>query len=943
MNVEILTLSEVLEVSGEEGDFTVKVRKKPRYIDMDKCIACGLCTQKCPRKVDDEFNMGISKRKAAFIKYGQTVPLKYVIDAENCLYLTRGKCKACEKFCPTGAVDFEEKEEILTLHVGSLILAAGYKPFDPSLFDVYGYGKIRDVVTGLDYERLLSAGGPCMGHLVQPSNGQEPGKIAWLQCVGSRNVNGCDNGYCSSVCCMYAVKQALVTAEHLHGDGLEQTVFYMDIRSHNKEFERYYEGAKDKGVRFVRSRPHTIEAGKNNIGVVIGYATEEGELRREEFDMAVLSIGLEPSADAADLAKRVGFDLNHNGFAKTSSFHPVTSTKAGVYVTGAFQSPKAIPRAVTEASAAAADASRSLVRAKGTLTRKKTYPPERDVSGEEPRVGVLVCSCGINIASVVDVGEVVEYAKTLPHVVYVENNLFTCSTDTQDVIAENIKKHHLNRIVVAACTPRTHEPLFQDTLKEAGLNAYLVEMANIRNQNSWVHQKDPGRATEKAKDQVRMAVAKAILNQPLDRLAVDVVQKAMVVGGGVSGMTAALALADQGYETVLLERTDTLGGNAWKLNESWKGESIREHLRELVGRVESHERIKVFKNARIESCVGSVGNFVSKVRVGEETRAVKYGAAVIATGAKELVPTEYLYGEDERVLTHLQFDARLRDRETEVAKARNVVFIQCVGSREPERPYCSRVCCTHTVQSAVKLKELNPDMGVYVLNRDIRTYGEREDLYTKARKLGVIFIRYEVEDKPRVFKENGSLYAEAFDPILQRPLKLPADYLVLASAIVPHEGRELVDLYKCGQNEDGFLNEAHPKLRPVDMSVDGLFLAGLCNYPKPVDESISQAKAAAARASVILSKDTMQLDAIKSYVTEKCDGCALCLDVCPYRAIRLEEYEHEGRMVRRIQTDKALCKGCGLCEATCPKEGVFVHGFTLDQLKAQVDAVLDGF
>ena len=931
-----------MDVSGQAGNFTVKIKKHPRYIDMDKCIACGLCAQKCPKKVDDEFNMGVNKRKAAYIKYGQAVPLKYAIDFDACIYLTRGKCRACEKFCPTGAVNFEDREEIVSLSVGAVILAPGYKPFDPMTFDFYGKGAIADVVTSLEYERLLSASGPCMGHLVRPSDNREPKKIAWLQCVGSRSTNRCDNSYCSSVCCMYAIKQSLVTAEHLSGDQLQQTVFYMDIRSAGKEFERYYEGAREKGVRFVRARPHSIEAGQGGSGVCLQYTTESGEMMVEDFDMTVLSVGLEAPADARQLGQLFDIELDPFGFAKTEYFAPVRSSRSGIFVTGAFQGPKAIPRSVTEASSAAAEAAHLLTRVRGSLTREKTYPPEQDVSSDSPRIGVFVCSCGINIAGVVDVDAVVEYARALPNVELVENNLFTCSADTQDLIAKKIAEHRLNRIVVAACTPRTHEPLFMETLKEAGLNAYLVEMANIRNQNSWVHQKQPEKATAKAKDQVRMAVAKAALAEPLQRLTVPVTQKALVIGGGLAGMTAALTLADQHYETVLLEKEARLGGNAWHLNQTGSGQPVRPMLEALIQQVQSHEHIKVLKNARLLTAVGSVGNFVSKIEVDGEARAVNYGVAVLATGGKESRPAEYLYGQDPRVMTHLEFDACLREESAAVQRAGTAVFIQCVGSREPQRPYCSRICCSHTMKSAIKLKELNPDMDVVVLYRDIRTYGKREDLYRRARELGVLFFRYDLDRKPQVAAADGQLQVTAFDPILQRPIEITTDYLVLAAAVEPLADKQLVELYKCGQNEDGFLNEAHPKLRPVDMSVEGLFLAGLCNYPKPIDESIAQAQAAASRAGVLLAREEMQLDAIKSYVTDRCDGCALCLDVCPYRAIQLEDYAAgDGSAHKRIRTDPALCKGCGLCEATCPKGGVYVHGFTLEQLKVQVSAALE--
>ncbi len=940
LNIELLTLSEVSEISGNQGNFTVTVAAQPRYVDLDKCIACGLCAQKCPKKVADPYNMGIGQRKAIYLSYSQTVPLKYAID-DSCLYLTKGKCQACVKFCPTGAVNFEDKGASRTLQVGAVILAPGYQPFDPGPAAAFGYGRIADVVTGLEYERLLSAGGPFLGHLVRPSDHTEPRKVAWIQCVGSRNTTAGGHSYCSTVCCMYAVKQSLVTAEHLSGEGLSQTIFYMDLRSHNKEFERYYQGAKAQGVRFIKSRPHTVRPGPNNKGVKVGYVTLDGEKVEEDFDLLVLSVGLEAQAGAPALAGKFGLSLNPHCFVQTGSFTPVATSRAGVYVCGAAHAPMAIPRSVTEASAAAEEAARLLSEARGTLTREKTYPPERDVALEEVRIGVFVCSCGINIAGVVDVQSLAAYAGSLPGVAAVENNLFTCSTDTQELIAKKIKELNLNRIVIAACTPRTHEPLFQDTLREAGLNAYLLEMANIRNQNSWVHQKEPEAATAKAKDQVRMAVAKVARDYALERGSVKVVQKALVLGGGLAGLTAALELAERGYDAILVEKGAKLGGNAWNLNKTWKGEEVRPYLLDLIARVENHPRITVMKNAVLKTVQGSVGNFSSQVEVAGVPTLVEYGIAVLATGGREYQPTEYLYGHDPRVLTQTQFDAELRERAAAVQKADTVVFIQCVGSREPERPYCSRVCCARSVQEAIKVKELNPDLSVYVLYRDMRTYGLREELYTRARDLGVIFIKYFRAAKPQVSNVGNDLQVEVVDPILQLPVRLRPDYLVLAAAIVPNDTQDLVELFKASVNAEGFFNEAHPKLRPVDAMVDGLFIAGLCHSPKPLDEAVSQAQAAVSRAGVILAQEVMQLDAVKSQVTEKCDGCALCLDVCPYQALKLEEYRDNGRAHRRVVTDKALCKGCGLCEATCPKEGVTVHHFTMDQLKAQVDAVIE--
>ncbi len=941
MNIELLTLSEIEDVKGQEGDFTVTVKKQPRFVDEEKCIACGLCAEKCPKKVDDEYNAGLAKRKAAYIKYGQTVPLKYAIDAQNCIYQTKGKCGICAKVCPTGAINHDMKPEMIKVKVGSVILSPGFKPFDPSGLDYFGYNEIPDVVTSLEYERMLSASGPFMGHLKRPSDGEEPQKIAWIQCVGSRNINRKDNGYCSGVCCMYAIKQAVMTQSHLDGHS-KQTIFYMDIRTPGKEYEQYYESSKDKGVEYIKSRPHTIIKGKDGNGAVLSWVDDTGKTHESTFDMVVLSIGLEAPEDSRDLADKCHIELDEFNFARTSSFDPVNTSRDGLFVTGAFQSPKAIPQSVALASTAAAKAKASLAEARGTLAVEKKFIEEFDISNQELRIGVFVCSCGTNIASVVDVKDVALYASELPGVEYVENNLFTCSSDTQNLIADTIKAKNLNAIVIAACTPRTHEPLFQETLQNIGLNKYMVEMANIRNMNAWVHPGEPEKATKKAKDQVRMAVAKVTNNYPLTDIEVNITPRALVVGAGLSGMSAALNLADQGYETLLVEKEDTLGGVANSHTLTWKDENIIDHLSGLEKQILGHDKIRVYKNTRLNAVSGFVGSFTGELLKDGKPENIEFGACVIATGAKESTPAEYLYKEDDRVMTPLELNTMLKTYPDYTKKINSAVFIQCVGSRDEQRPYCSRVCCTHSIKKAVKLKRMKPEMDIFILYRDIRTYGLRETLYKEARDLGIIFIRYSLKSKPVVSKDGENLQIRTFDPILQMPVKIDADMLVLATAIEPNDASPFVKMFKCSVNSDGFLMEAHPKLRPVDATVDGVFLAGMCHYPKPVDEAIAQGMAAASRASVILAKKTLRLDAIKSAVTHSCDGCALCVDICPYNALELVRYtDAEGASHRKIRVEQALCKGCGICAATCPKEGIVVNGFTRGQLKAQVDAILE--
>jgi heterodisulfide reductase subunit A len=945
LNIKLMTLSEVVGVRGSEGDFTVSVKEHPRYVDMDKCIACGQCAAKCPKKVDDEYNASTKKRKAVFVKYSQAVPLKYQIDPQHCIYLNKpGRCGFCAKVCPADAINFNDTEKHHEIQVGSIILAPGFQTFDPKKAGIWGYGTLPNVITSMQLERFCSATGPTEGHLIRPSDGRPVRKIAFLQCVGSRDENKCGNGYCSSVCCMYAIKEAVIAKDHV--PNLQATVFFMDMRTHGKDFDRYYQRARsESGVRFVRCRVHGVEPHGTNGDLRLHYIDEEGRQVEEYYDMVVLSVGLETPKPVISLAENMGIQLSEGNFAATSNFMPVLTSRPGIFTCGAFSGPKDIPQSVIEGSAAAAGAADLLATARNSLTREKTFPDERDVSCEEPKVGVFICHCGSNIAGVVDVEAVADYAATLPGVTHVERNLFTCSQDTQNLMTNLIREKGLNRIVVAACTPRTHEPLFRETLKAAGINEYLFEMANIRNQNSWVHANEPAKATAKARDLIRMAVAKVSPQIPLHQLSVPVNQAALVIGGGLSGMTAAINLGDQGFTVHLVEKGDKLGGFARMLDYTWKGEEIRPQLEKMNARVLNHPNVVVHLNSEVSAVEGFVGNFKSTIRGGNgKTTVVEHGAGIVATGGRRYRPLkEYGYGELKGVYTGIEFDVLRKTGDKNVKQGKSFVFIQCVGSREKDRPYCSKVCCTHSIQSAIRLKKEDPSRRVYILYRDIRTYGEREALYKQARQLGVVFIDYEIHGKPLVTKVEKGLQVEVWDHVLHRPLHIKADVVVLAEAILANpEAKQLAQLYKIPIDSDGFFQEAHAKLRPVDFVTDGMFVAGLAHYPKPIDESIAQALAAAARAATLLSKQSISLEAIKANVVEEnCDGCALCLDVCPYGAISLEEStDEDGNISRRIAINKAQCKGCGLCQGTCPKRGVYVAGFSLDQINRQVAAAL---
>ncbi len=937
----MLTLSEVTSIAGEEGNFAVTVLQQPRYVDLEKCIACGLCAQKCPKKVDDKYNENLIKRKAIYVPYPQAVPLKYAIDAENCIYLTKGKCGACQKLCPAGAINFNDTQKEIRLQVGSVILAPGFTAFDPARFDYYSYLSSPDVVTSLEFERILSATGPYSGHLLRPSGMRgrspaehQPQKIAWLQCVGSRDLNRCDNGYCSAVCCMYAVKQAVMAKDHSR-TGLDCAIFYMDMRTQGKDFDRYYENAQKRGVRFIPARIHTVLpiAGSNDL--LLRYVDDNGRPQEEAFDMVVLSTGLEISRDAIELSNTLGIELDKYHFTRSDSFHPVATSRPGIYACGAFTGPKDIPQSVMEASAAACAATESLAAVRNTQTKAVTIPTQRDVSREVPRIGVFVCNCGINIGGIVRVPEVAEYAGTLPGVVYVEENLFTCSQDTQDKMTEVIREKALNRVVVAACTPRTHEGLFQETLINAGLNKYLIEMANIRNQDSWVHSDNPDAATKKAKDLVRMAVAKTLFSSPLQETALPVSRSALVVGAGVAGMTAALSLARQGYPVHLVEKSDFLGGNARNLHKTYQDEDIASFLADLIRQVEAEPRLSVHLGTTISAVEGFVGNFRIGLSNGSSQETLNCGVAILAIGAEESKPKEYLYGEHAAVVTHLEMDEMLRNDDLRIQRGGDVVFIQCVGSRNEEHPYCSKVCCTHAIKSALELKKRNPEINAYILYRDIRTYGEREDLYREARSRGILFFRYRPDERPEVAASGDRVAVRFNDPILGRRLSVDADILCLAAAIVPHEDLGLARSFKVPVDADGWLLEAHQKLRPVEFATEGVFLCGMGHYPKPIEESIAQARAAAAKALTILACENIMVGGIVAHIEPGlCSGCLGCINVCPYAAITFNAEK------RIAEVNQALCKGCGACAAACPSEAPVLAGFSNRQIYAQIKSAM---
>ncbi|MBW2069645.1 MAG: CoB--CoM heterodisulfide reductase iron-sulfur subunit A family protein [Deltaproteobacteria bacterium] len=941
-DIHLLTMCEVIRVSGQVGNFSVSLLKRPRFVDLERCTACGTCASKCPKKTVDTYNQGLSERKAIYLPYPQAVPQKYVIDASQCLYFTKGKCRVCEKVCPAQAISFSQQPEVLELQVGAIIAAPGFAPFDPlSASDTYGYGKFANVITSLQFERILSASGPYQGELRRPSDGKPPEQIAFIQCVGSRDLL-CGRGYCSAVCCMAAVKEAVVAHEHLT-EGVVTTIFFMDIRAQGKGYEQYVAAAKQQyDVKCLFGKVAAVEE-LDNCRLRLHHTNEHGQHSYHDFDLVILSVGMGLSPQADRLAAVLGLPLENNGFCRTSLSAPTATTREGILACGAFLGPRDIADSVLSAGAAACQASAHLGAQRYSLTEQRSYPEERHVSGSELRVGVFVCRCGFNIAQNVDVAEVASYARSLASVIHAEETLFACAADSCDNMVAIIVQRNLNRVVVASCTPRTHAPLFRETIRQAGLNDAYLEMANIREQCSWVHQQNPEVATTKAKALVRMAVARVSRASPLHVESVVVQPRALVIGGGLAGMRACLAVAEQGYQCFLVEKTQQLGGSLRHLRHTLEGEDPARILRTSISKIKRHPLIKTYLGAEIRSVHGQVGDFhttiVQQAPSGGKTQVLRHGAIVVATGAREFKPDGlFFYGEDPRVVTQLELESLIAENHSLLQRVGAVVMLQCVGSRTEERPYCSRLCCNEAVKNALLLKEKYPGVEVCILHRDIRTYGLREEYYQRARELGVLFSRYQ-EDNPPVVRllhdrYGAHIVVEVIEPLLGSVLSLRPDLLVLSTAIVPPATNEdLASILKIPLDADGFFLEAHAKLRPADFASEGIFLCGMAHYPKPIDEAILQAEAAALRTVSILAREKIPAGREVAQVDEsRCQSCLTCLRVCPFQVPIIG---NSGKAT----INAVACQGCGVCVAECPAAAIKMESCSDSQLLETLGAL----
>jgi heterodisulfide reductase subunit A2 len=930
----MITNADFLALEGKAGDYTAKLNIRPRYIDADACTACGLCTQYCPKHHSDPYNEGLSITRPIHIDYAQAVPATYYIDPSSCMYLQHDTCQICVPVCQSHAINFSQKPEDRDLKIGAVILSPGFGKIPETTLEKFSYGKHPDVVTAYEYERMTTASGPFMGEIKCFSDGRHPKSMAFIQCVGSRDL-GCDNGYCSSVCCMYAIKEALVTKEH--DPEVDITIYYMDIRTQGKDFDAARERAENIGIKFVRAKVADVTPWDNHLKLT--YSTLDGQHKFDAHDMVVLSVGLESPKDAQKIADITKIELNKYDFCKTGTFTPLETSQKGIVVAGAFQGPKDIPESATQSSGAAALAAITLKKQRGKGTVLKEYPDELSVTDEdEVRIGVFVCHCGINISSVVDCPDVANDAGGMENVTYYTENLYSCSQDAQEQIKQTIKDQKLNRVVIAACSPRTHEPLFQETLKDAGLNRNLFEMVNIRDQCSWVHANEPEAATQKSKDLVRMAVSKAAHIQPLPEQTVPVTPKALVLGGGVAGLTAALSLADQGFPSIIVEKGAKVGGQMLNLKNTLNGESIAAHLKSLTAKVQKSKNIEVMLNSELVATSGFVGNFSSVIETGKTKKKKEttydHGVVVVATGGHEHRPDMYELGKSKKVVTQQELETKLAGRAKNRAPD-SIVMIQCAGSRGDDLNYCSKVCCNHAMKNILKIKEINPDSQIIVLYRDIRTYGFAEDAYLEARKKGVIFIPYEMDRKPVVSSKGAKVQVDFFDSIMQEDVSMTPDLVTLSVGLVPDGTEELSKLLKLPVTANDFFLEAHVKLRPVEMAVEGVYVCGLAHGPKPIDETIVQAQAAAAKAAMPLVNGKVKVDPIvSSVVQDDCIGCGICTSLCPYGAITMVKKEKK----RKAFTIAASCKACGICASHCPTFAISMGGFTNEQLISQIEA-----
>ena len=941
-NIELITYAEINSLEGKPGNFKANIWRKSKYVDPDKCTGCDDCAEVCPVDIINPFDEKLSTRKAIYIEFPQAVPIVYTIDYENCI-----GCGSCDRVCEPEAISFLEKSEEIEVNIGSVILATGFELFEPNeMRKEYGYGKYDNVITALQFERILSSFGPTEGKIKRPSDTQKPKSIGWIQCVGSRSEQQ-GFPYCSRVCCMYATKEASIAKES--NPDIDITIYYMDIRAYGKDFQQYYDHAKDLGVKYIRGRPSSVYENKDKSITIRYKDTLTGKVEENTVDMLVLSTAIKPNESNKRIGKILGIEVDENSFFKQQDLltNPIQSTRDGVFLAGCIQGPKDIPDSVAMASGAAAKAVAPIKNREKHIG--KEFPPEKDVSGERPRIGVFICHCGKNIASYLDIEKVTDETKKLPNVEYSEHIMFACSEDSCKKIKESVEEKNLNRIIVAACSPRTHGGLFQDTLMEAGLNKYLFEMANIRNQCSWVHSHDWDAATEKAIKLVKASVAKVRGLEALSEEEFSIYPATLIIGGGISGMKAALALADMGVRSIVIEKEKELGGRLINLHSMFPSDTKTEDiLKPLIKKVKKNKLITVMTDSILDDLEGYIGNYTGKIKQKEKSKKIEFGTIIVATGFKEIdLNGRYQHGKNNNIMSQTELETNLKNNK--LKEPNNVVIINCVGAMDEERPYCCRVGCGVSIKNAKLISQKYPKSKIYLLYRDMRVFGKEEEEYYAdvLKKYHVTMIRYPGDKKPEVIldKKNpkeGTVTVKVYDDILNEEMIIPADLLALTVNTEGEENTEkLKNMLKVPVDRAGFFMETHAKIKPLDFSTSGIYMCGAAHYPKNLVDSIAQAEGAASRAAIPIAQEKMKGEGIVSEVDEAlCRGCGLCEAACAYSAIEMKPHPKDPtRLVAEV--NKALCKGCGSCSAACLSSAIEQKGYKSNQINVMITALCE--
>ncbi|MFX1386140.1 MAG: FAD-dependent oxidoreductase [Promethearchaeota archaeon] len=952
-NIELLTHSYVKNIRGSTGDYKITIVKKPRYIKEDLCKGCGDCSDVCPvRGIPSEFDTHLKTRGAIYIPFPSSVPPIYLVDESKCLYLNYRICSLCAKACKAEAIDFLQKPEELNLKVGAIVIATGNTQEMPDIYETFA-GSSPNVLSSMQFERLLSANGPTGGQIIRLDDKKHPHSIAFIQCVGSRDVHHPEcKKYCSAICCMNSAKEAIVVKEH--NPNIECYIFNTEIRAKGKNFYEFIEKSKNEyNVNYVNGHVSYIKENFDSGKLKLYYEDiDKGKVGTFEVDMAILASALSPPPSYYELLKKLNMGCNSLGYIRETDI--TLLEKKNIFITGYSRKPNDIQMAVAEGSACAAKISEKLYPVRFQNIKKLKYPPEIPVKPEdEPRVGILICQCGINIGGIVNVSEVVNYVSKLPYVVHVEENMYSCSSDSQERIKELIIKYNLNRFIVASCTPRTHEQLFKNTLREVGLNPYLFELVNIRNQDSWVHQNEPIKATKKACDLIRMYLAKIINLKPLDTIKLKVEKSTLIIGGGIAGITAAYNLANQGFEIYLIDKKSFLGGVALEFIDLYYIPITKNEILQKINDLKNKPNAHILLNSVIDDIQGYVGNYEVKIKNlhdNSKNETLNIGTIVVATGTRQTKTNRWINLSKKypkQILTQTELTEM---KDADVPEFKDATIILCVDQRKNEfnigdniKPYCSNICCGVALKNIEKLLNINSKAHIHILYREFQFSDlNAENLWRDLRKK-VIYERYRSIDDIKISDNNGNFHIVYKNVNAQTNIEYDTNLLILATPKVPTDDTEqLAKMLKVPTNTDGFFLEADAKLRPIDFATEGIFLCGGAHWPKWIGETITQAYGAAGRAAIIMAKGEIETECITSYINEeKCIGCGKCVEICPYNAIKLIEIHKKmglySTSLRKARIITAVCKGCGACVVECSVGAIDQNHFSKFQISKMID------